>query len=503
MPGAKVTLMHKSRLASKLLPRGLTAQLIILLLMTLTAAQALSVWVYIDERDSAVRAASRAEIVARTAAMVRLLRQTPEPLHERVVRSASGPRLRFWTSAQTTAPDDLNHPRLQQALNRMLDGTSADTRVLVTNAAPGERRRIARAWRQERRGLQGQAERQSTPRQQPDDHRERAERRRSKNGPHRRNRQPVDLLISVNVSESLWLNVETVLPTSAPVWASGTIATIVASAIGIVMVVVFVVRRVTRATAALADAAVRFGRGEAVASIPVQGPEDVRVAIRAFNDMREQLTRFVRSRTQMLAAISHDLRTPLTALRVRAELIEDGDNRQRMQTSIDEMSAMVESALDFARAASSAEASRVADLNALADSICEDLRDLGEDVTFTDGEPLVVPCRPLAIRRALRNVIDNALKHAGSAQVRAHRQGMGIEVQVLDRGPGIPEESLARVIEPFVRLESSRSRETGGVGMGLAIAASTARDHGGDLKLANRDGGGLEVTLRLPDSRTE
>ena len=500
---ASIAVLPKSGLASKLLPRGLTAQLIILLLLALAAAQALTLWIYLDERDNAVRAASRAEIVARTAAMVRLLRQTPEPLHDRVVRSASGPRLRFWTSPDTAAPDGINHPRLQQVLSRMLDGASTDARVQVRNAAPGEHRRIARAWRQERRELQGQSGQQAAPRRTPEEHRERAHRRRSDGRPPRRGRQPIDLLISVNVADGLWLNVETVLPTSAPVWAPATIATIVASAVGIVIVVVLVVRRVTRATTALADAAGRFGRGEAIESIPEQGPEDVRVAIRAFNNMREQLTRFVQSRTQMLAAISHDLRTPLTALRVRAELIEDDSNRQRMQTSIDEMSAMVESALDFARAASSEEASRVTDVSALADSICEDLRDLGEDVTFIDGEPLAVRCRPLAIRRALRNLIDNALKHAGSAEVRAHRQGTEIQLQVLDRGPGIPGESLARVTEPFVRLESSRSRETGGVGMGLAIAASTARDHGGDLKLANRDGGGLEATLQLPGALTD
>lgn len=288
------------------------------------------------------------------------------------------------------------------------------------------------------------------------------------------------------------------LPASEPVWAPGTVAAITATAAGIIIVVIVVVRRVTRATTALADAASRFGRGENVEPLPEQGPEDVRVAIRAFNTMRERLTLFVQSRTQMLAAISHDLRTPLTALRVRAELIEDDDNRERMQASIDEMSAMVESALDFARAASSEESSRDIDLSALADSVCEDLRDIGQPVEFIDGEPMVARCRPLAVRRALRNLIDNAIKHAGSARVGTRVTDGNIEIQVCDDGPGIPEASLARVMEPFVRLEASRSRETGGVGMGLAITASIAHDHGGELVLANRDGGGLTATLSLP-----
>ena len=485
-------------LAGKLVARGLTAQLIVLLLLALAVAQALTIWLYVDERDSAVRAASRAEIVARTAAMVRLLRQTPESLHDRIVLSASGPRLRFWTSSVTAAPDGVNHPRLQQILSRMLDGADTGTRVQVRDATPGERRHIAKAWRQERRELYDKPDRRMGPRKPGDEHRERATRKRAKGRPLRHERRPIDLLISVNVSPDTWLNVETILPASAPVWAPSTVVAIVVTAIGIVIVVVFVVRRVTRATTALADAAGRFGRGEAVESIPEQGPEDVRVAIRAFNNMRAQLTRFVQSRTQMLAAISHDLRTPLTALRVRAELIEDDNNRQRMQTSIGEMSTMVESALDFASVASSEEASRATDISALADSICEDFRDLGEAVDFADANPFIVRCRPIALRRALRNLIDNALKHAGSAQVQVCQRGTQIELKVLDDGPGIPDKELARVTEPFVRLEASRSRDTGGVGMGLAIAVSTARDHGGDLTLRNREGGGLEATLQLP-----
>ncbi len=213
--------------------------------------------------------------------------------------------------------------------------------------------------------------------------------------------------------------------------------------------------------------------------------------------MGERLDRFVRDRTQMVAAISHDLRTPITSLRLRAEMIEDEETRSRMIETLEEMQALTEATLAFAKEEATREVTRLVDLAALLDSLCQDFAELGRDAVFSDAPRLVLDCRPVGLRRALRNLIDNALTHGDAARVRLVDEVAGILVQIDDDGPGISEERMEQMFEPFQRLEESRSRETGGIGLGLAIARSIIRGHGGDIGLANREGGGLTVSVRL------
>lgn len=201
----------------------------------------------------------------------------------------------------------------------------------------------------------------------------------------------------------------------------------------------------------------------------------------------------------MLAALGHDLRTPITALRLRAEFVGDAGVRDRLIDTLDEMQAMTEGALAFVREEDAAgKATRSIDLAALLDSLCDDLADLGCDVAFAACERTPYRCRPEALRRAVRNLIQNAVRYGARARMALRHLGEGIEITVDDDGPGIPEAELEHVFVPFVRLERSRNRETGGVGLGLSIARTVARDHGGDILLANRPDGGLRATIRLP-----
>jgi signal transduction histidine kinase len=224
----------------------------------------------------------------------------------------------------------------------------------------------------------------------------------------------------------------------------------------------------------------------------------MQAAAGAFNDMQAALRRLVANRTQMLAALSHDLRTPLTSLRLRAEAVEAGDERDKMLATIAEMNAMIEATLAFARDEAAAEPRRRTDLSALVQSVVDDFADAGAAASMAPAPPVVAECQPAGLKRALRNLVENAVKYGMAARVAIAADGEEVAISVDDDGPGIPEAELVRVFEPFYRLEGSRSRETGGIGLGLAIAAAVAAAHGGAITLANRREGGLRATLRLP-----
>jgi signal transduction histidine kinase len=259
-------------------------------------------------------------------------------------------------------------------------------------------------------------------------------------------------------------------------------------------------RRLARPIAAFADAAERFGMGAEAIPLAERGPREVRTAIAAFNRMQERLRRFINDRTLMVAAMSHDLKTPLTRLRLRAELIRSEAQQRKMLADIDQMTAMIESTLAFVRDDAKREIPLLVDLGALVESVCENAIDAGGSVEVTARQAVNVTCRPVAISRAVANLIDNALKYGSRARVTLADDGGRAVVTVDDDGPGIPEEEREKVFAPFYRLESSRNRDTGGVGLGLAVARTSAREHGGDVTLGTAASGGLRVRLELPIS---
>jgi len=272
--------------------------------------------------------------------------------------------------------------------------------------------------------------------------------------------------------------------------------------VAVVLVSLLGVRLVTRPIKRLAEAADAFGRDLDSPPLEESGPAETRRAAEAFNRMQLRLRRLIAERSRALAAVSHDLRTPLTRLRLRAELVDDEALRAQINADIDDMQAMVEATLDYLRGLGENEAVQGIDIEALLQSLVADEQALGRPVTLAGGETAIHAApyrgRLSALKRAVANLVDNAVKYGQEAQVAVVDDTDALRIVVADRGPGIAAADLERVVEPYVRLETSRSRATGGVGLGLAIARDAARLHGGELLLENRADGGLRATLILP-----
>jgi signal transduction histidine kinase len=253
----------------------------------------------------------------------------------------------------------------------------------------------------------------------------------------------------------------------------------------------------TRPLRRLSDAADRFGGDFNAAPVAETGPREVRRAAAAFNRMQRRLRQFILERTGMLAAISHDLRTPLTRMRLRAEMIDDAEQRAKMLNDVAEMDEMVGAALAFARAEAIEEKTEPVDLSALLDAIVEDAKLAGQSVTAEDLPCLHVAARPMALKRGLVNIVDNAVRYGGGAEIALSRIEDEAVIRIVDHGPGIPAGERDLVLRPFYRCEASRSRDTGGIGLGLSIAADSVAAHGGRLTMLETPGGGLTVEVRL------
>lgn len=256
--------------------------------------------------------------------------------------------------------------------------------------------------------------------------------------------------------------------------------------------------RIARPLRTLAQAAGRFQPGDDTPPVEERGPSDVRSVIAAYNALSLRVNAMLDEKDRMLGAIGHDLRTPLAALRVRIESVEDEDDRARMADTIDEMNRTLDDILSLARLGRPSEPPTEVDLAALIDAVVEDFRDLDQPVHFEEAPRLTMRMRSGLMRRAVRNLIENAVKYGHGAEVRLVPGEKSVAIEVADRGPGIPPEKIAAVFDPFTRLETSRNRDTGGIGLGLALAKAIVRDAGGDIALANRQGGGLIATISLP-----
>jgi signal transduction histidine kinase len=263
------------------------------------------------------------------------------------------------------------------------------------------------------------------------------------------------------------------------------------------LVLFLVTRSITRPLSKLAVAAEAMGRDIRHPPPPEEGVREIREATRAFSVMQDRLRRYFDSRTRVLAAMSHDLRTPLTRFRLRVEQVGDANLRARFVSDLDEMESLVRGALALFRNLNDDEKFEAVDVNTLLQSLVSEYAEVGANVTFEGSARDLFNARPLALKRCVMNLVDNALKFGKRAKIQVE-DGEALTISVADEGPGIPEESLERVFEPFFRIETSRSRETGGTGLGLSIARDVAQAHGGVLTLRNLGEGGLIAELRLP-----
>jgi signal transduction histidine kinase len=266
-----------------------------------------------------------------------------------------------------------------------------------------------------------------------------------------------------------------------------------------IVVSIWMAHRIAAPIRDFGRAAERLGVDLTAPPLAERGPQELRATIQTFNRMQDRLRRFLEDRTQMLAAISHDLRAPLTRLRLRAELVADGEQQRKMFDDLEDMNVMIDSTLAFARNDARREPRRLVDLGVLVGDVCEDASDAGGEVSYTGQRGIDIPCRPTDIRRAVANLVDNAVKYGGGC-VRADvvRDAGRVTIVVDDDGPGIPTEDQEKVFAPFYRREVARDPAKAGVGLGLSIARTIAREHGGDVTLRNRDKGGLSALIELP-----
>ncbi len=477
---------------TRFLPKSLFGQTLLVLLLGLVVSHAIGAWIYAGAREQAVRAIGGYAAAQRVANLAHLVEDAPADWRPRIVAALSDPT--FHVALATRPPAQLPADA---------DGAAKVIEDYVRQQLPDRPDRQVRAAVFDPTGAPG-----DTPFGPPFDH-------RPPPGPmggmgmggmggmmHQMMGPDFGawrgLQVAVKLSDGQWLSFATSLPQGAPSVSWQFIISMALMGVIVIAVSVWAVRRLTAPLGMLSAAADRLGRDVAAEPLAETGTSEMQRAARAFNRMQERLRRLVESRTQMLAALSHDLRTPLTLLRLRAEEVADTDERDKMLATIAEMNEMIGTTLAFARDEVHAEPRRRVDVAALLASVVDDMADAGLPVTMAAAAPLTHECQPGALKRAITNLLDNAVKYGKRAEAAITSTAKTIEITIDDDGPGIPEEELPRVFQPFYRVEESRSRDTGGTGLGLAIAQSIVQAHGGELTLANRPGGGLRAAITLP-----
>ena len=463
---------------SGFLPKSLFGQTLLILVAGLIVSLFVGSWIYTLDREQAVRAVGGFSAAQRITNLAKLVQDTPREWRERIVAGLSDQTFQVSLSAQAPAliPGDQEGPVAEAIKEFLIDQLSL---------APGQQPRVS-------------ASVPDTP---------------LFGGPHpMMGRGPMmhglhgfgkfggfrDLQVAVPLPDGQWLSFATALPESGSGFSRQFLLSMGIMAIVILAVSVWAVRRVSAPLAEVSAAAERLGNDLNASPMPETGTIETRQAARAFNTMQARLRSLIESRTRMLAAISHDLRTPLTLLRLRAENVQNEQERDKMLATIAEMDSMVGVTLQFARDEAATDLRRPTDIAALVQSIVDDMADAGMPVKMAPVESIVYDCRPDVLKRAIRNLLDNAVKYGKTASVAIQTTPETIEILIDDEGPGIPREELARVFDPFYRLEESRNRETGGVGLGLAITRSIVQAHRGELVLSNRATTGLRARIVLP-----
>lgn len=456
----------------------LTGRMVLVTVVAVIISYAIAFAIYANERGAALRRAAEMGIADRVAYAVERLREMPPARRVTAAESIRDLNLRF----HITANPEITQGAVAGAGARIARGI--EERV-VDSQAHAQARIIeapSRRWREARDRLRFDED-NVLPRSDPT---------------QPRLVKVTEVTLSVRIDDGAWLNVRARLPGPRPAPLSvlvGALASVVIVGIGAALIS----RQIGRPLADLANAAKALGAGQTNVSAPVSGPEDVRRASSAFNAMADRLGRQLNRQRQMLWALSHDLRTPITAIRLRAELIEDDAARQRLLASVEEMEQLTEQALALARAGASEEARTRVDLAEIARTLCGELQDMGVNITAEADAPVIAECRPSEIARALRNLAENAAKYGGGGIMRAYGGGANEAiVEVLDNGPGVPPEQLVKLSEPFFRADAARSSNTNGAGLGLSIAQAIAEAHAGRLVLSNRTPKGFSAKLILP-----
>jgi signal transduction histidine kinase len=467
------------------LPRSLFGRLMLVLASGLLLAQLLSAVINLAERDRLLLTASGAQQAQRIADAVKLLDSLGAAERERIVAVLSVPPLvlSLHDAPMARSSADAAGPRAMMFTALLRDSLGEDREVRIEpgeafNAAwpPGAGRGHRPGMMAGGPGMMGVGPGVGHA------------------GPHG---GPV-LRTDVQLRDGRWARFDTELAQAAAALPWRLALTLGVLLIAVLVLSFVAVRWITRPLHVLAEAAEALGKDINRPALPEEGPVEIQQAARAFNTMQRRLSRFIEDRTRILAAMSHDLKTPITRMRLRADLLDDDDLRQRFESDLKEMEAMVTHTLEFMRGLGGNEARQAVDVMALLESLQSDNEAMGRTVHIEGHATAPYGAVVSLLRRCLANLIDNAALYGDRVTIRIEDAPQCLTLRVLDEGPGIPEAELEKVFEPFYRLEGSRSRETGGTGLGLTIARNIAQTHGGDIALRNRPGRGLEAVLSLP-----
>jgi signal transduction histidine kinase len=467
----------------RFVPRSLFSRLVLVLLGGLLVAQLLSFALHMHERGELLSQASGMQAARRIADVVQLLDSVPAADRRKIVQVLNAPPLMVSLDqgplAAADGADDLAaHAAVFRTLLERYLGEGRSAAVRVTEAPAGFPAAGARA---DFKGFEGHGARMGM-----------------KGGGHAGAPGGLSFIAQVRLRDGTPLTFDARQPAESASWPYRLLASVALLLVAVVAVSLVAVRWATRPLKALADAADELGANLDRPPMAEKGPTEVARAARAFNSMQARLVGYVRDRTRVLAAMSHDLKTPVTRLRLRSELLEDPQLRAKFTGDLREMESMIGATLDFLRGQESGEPVRPVDVMALLESLQADTAEVGGRVEIEGAARAPYPGRPQALKRCLGNLIENAVKYGKSAKVVVDDDGSRLEIHVQDEGPGVPPAELEKVFEPFYRVEGSRSRETGGTGLGLTIARSVAEAHGGSLVLRNRAELGLEAILVLP-----
>lgn len=470
-------------------PRSLFSRMVLVLLGGLIVAQLVSFAIYWEERGQLMLRATGMRSAQRIADIVQLLDSIAPAERAKIVAVIDSPALRISIAQPPLAPsrgdagNEAQAERFTAILRRFL---GADWPVVVrVSSAPAQ---WPPAWAPEGKG-QGMMGGPGMMRERGFS---------GDPGTYRFGPPRVSFVVQARLKDGALVTFDSRQPFEAVTWPYRLLLSLAVLLVAVIVLTLVAVRWVTRPLKTLADAAERLGADIEQPPLEEGGPLEVSRAARAFNTMQQRLATFIRDRTRIFAAMSHDLKTPITRLRLRAELLDAPELRAKFAKDLEEMESMVSATLDFMRGVDNREAAQPMDIMALLESLQADARELDGKVKI-EGHVLA-PYRghPQALKRCLRNLIDNAVRYGESATIRVEDSAVTLRISVRDEGPGIPENELERVFEPFHRLEGSRSRDTGGTGLGLGIARNIARAHGGDIILRNVPQGGLEAVLTLP-----
>ena len=476
------------------LPKSLFGQILLALVAGLLAAQAVGAWLVLEERTRFAGRLLGSFAAQRIAGIASLLDEADERERARLVRALSVPPTRIsltepWRTIELPPSEEAS--AFARLLERELGKPYPVQVVSIQLARPArmrDERESSRAPPAEGSGALPGADalRDNSPE---------AKRPPGKRGP----RMPLTLVVAqIRLADDVIATFRHALPQAPADRPLRLLALVAVTGITVALLSGWAVRRLTRPLSTLADAASGLARNLDRPPLVETGPTEVRRAAQAFNAMQRALKANLETRSQALAGVSHDLRLPLTRAKLRLERVDDAEVKRSIEADLDEMERMIADTLEFLRAGSAAEAAVRLNLNALIEGVAEDMEALGATVRIEGRADAPISARAQALRRCLANLMDNARRHGGgSIDVDVADAAQRVEIRIEDRGPGIPEAERERVFEPYVRLEPSRARHTGGAGLGLAIARAIARAHGGDVRLENRAGGGLSAVLTL------